>query len=234
MAMKEIRLRVIRDENTGEVGLALADMRITHETNAATEGLLIAHDVVEHVNGADAIGSIDDELEALGAIWYVRGQYSDLRRDGVGSAYTVHENIAADITRMFADFFHGAHVDLSPMRTHPTDADDDFREIINLALADMRNEVRDAGTPEQELAEREAEYIAVCLPRMRRGYRKARNKYDRYGRFAANSLFWAIAGAVDRALKHHELFEGQEFTLHYDVREGTATVEEFYGFANDE
>lgn len=231
--MKKVKLQVIRDENTGEIGLVLADMRITHETNAATEGLLIAHDLVEHVNGAKHIGSIDDELEALGAIWYVRGQHSDLRRDGVGSAYTVHENIASDIVRMFADFFHGAHVDLSPMRTHPTDADDDFREIITIALASMRDEVRDAGTPEQELAEREAEYIAVCLPRMRRGYRKARNKYERYGRFAANTLFWAVADAVDKAMKYHEMFEGQEFTLYYDVAQGAAHVDESYSFNED-
>lgn len=226
---KTVRLRVIRDESHGELGLALAAMPVDETTNAATDGLLIAHDVLEHVNGAAAIGTIDDELEALGAIWYLRGQFGTLRRDSVGSAYTVEENIAGDVVRMFADFFHGAPVDTTPIRTYACDADESFREIIEIALRQTRGEVRDSHcdtlTQENEIAEREREYMRVCLPRMRRGYRKARKLYP--DAWAAHQLFWAISDAVQRVLKFHELDEGAEYELIYWPTEARATCDEY-------
>lgn len=38
--------------------------------NSSMEGRLIAHDVIEHVSG---IGSVAEEIQALGAMYYVRG-----------------------------------------------------------------------------------------------------------------------------------------------------------------
>ena len=43
------------------------------EVIPARTGLLLAHDVIEHVNGFKVLGTKWDEVEALGAAYYVRG-----------------------------------------------------------------------------------------------------------------------------------------------------------------
>lgn len=200
-----------RDDEFGGIGLCIPGTNPTVTFNPAQDGLTVAHDLIEHVNGPREIGTIDDELEALGAVWFVRGQFSDLNRDGRGSAYTAHENIASDITRMFRDFFYGSYVSLSVPRTRACEADDDFREIIECAVKEARSELNDDEIPE-EVAHKQRMYMAVCLPRMRIGYRKAKRKY-KHGR-DANRLFWEIADAVDPYAKRCE-FEGQQFELIY-------------------
>lgn len=218
MKLQTVILEVFKDHN-GTLGLGLKGMPRNYDTDAATDGLLIAHDLIEHPNGPEAIGTIDDELEALGGIWYARGQWSDLRRDNVRSRYSVEENISSDVVRMFRDFFYGAHVDLSPIRSKTTPADHAFREIIEISLRDARKEL-DGDEDPKAVRRREREYFRVCLPRMRRGWHKARRRFERHGRFAANSLFWEIAGAVERYAKHPE--EGYEYELTYGFRDGQA------------
>jgi hypothetical protein len=127
--------------------------------------------------------------------------------------YSTHQNIASDITRMFRDYFYGAHVDTTPPRTQACEADDDFRHILECAAKDMRSEIDDVGEDTiGELDKMEAEYVRVCLPRMRIGYRKAKRRFEHHGRWFANSLFWAIAEAVDAITREVE-YEGQEFEL---------------------
>lgn len=220
MRTRTVILEAFEDISTGLVGLGLQDLRNRDDNNAAHAGLLIAHDLIEHVNGTHNIGSIDDELEALGGIWWVRGQWDDLNRDGVGSAYTVHENIASDITRMFRDFFYGSHVNTTPPRTKACDADDDFKEIIECAMRDILDEIDE---DDKGLAIRKRkEYLRVCVPRMRIGYRKCRDRFKGYSKPMANTLFWEIAEAVDPYAKHCE-FEGQQFELVYGIdRNGRA------------
>lgn len=222
-------LVAFEDQNFGGVGLGLADMPRNDDTNAATDGLLIAHDLLEHVNGARAIGTIEDELEALGAIWFVRGQFHELRRDNVGSAYTVHQNIASDVVRMFRDWFYGAHLDTKAPRTRPCDADADFLEVIACAERDMRREL-DSDEDPREVVRRLREYRRVILPRMRIGYRKAARRF-KGDAYAANRLFWEVAEAVGRVFKGGELFEGQRFELVYGIDDGRAFArcDESYG-----
>ncbi len=224
-----VLLDAFRDDNTGEIGLGIAGLRRDETTNAAVDGVLLAHDLIEHVNGPEAIGTIDDELEALGAIWYVRGQHADLSRNGVGSRYSPEQNIASDVSRMFRDFFYGQHVTLACPRTLATDEDDAFREIIALARKEALQELDEDEREKQDTAEMLAAYTRVCLPRMRIGYRKAKRKYEPHGRWFGNSLFWLIADAVEPYCKHAE--EGMQYQLVYGIREGSAFAqcEEYYG-----
>lgn len=211
--MKTVILEAFRDESTGELGLGVLGMPRDQNTNAANDGVLIAHDLIEHVNGPEQIGSIDDELEALGAVWYVRGQYGELRRDGIGSRYTVEENIASDVIRMFSDHVRGGqHVSYAPLRTRPVTHDYDLRCILAYADAAYLSEFNE--DEHEEARARWPGYRAVCLHRMRMGYRKARRKWEKRGCYAANAQFWAIAEAVDHAAKHPE-FEGMRYKLRY-------------------
>jgi len=234
---KRIILTCAEDGEFGGYGLLLPGMHAGHDVNPAADGLLLAHDLLEHQNGVAAIGGIDDELEALGGIWYVRGQFDDISRDGSGSAHTTHQNIAGDVVRMFRDYFCGVYVNTTPPRTRALpEADDDFREIIAEALKQTRGEVdREDATPE-EIAQKEAAYIAVCLPRMRIGYRKAARRFK--DARTANRLFWDVTDAVNRAIgvrswrdndrgRSNGLdYEGQQFELSYtyDPRTGDCAV----------
>jgi hypothetical protein len=231
MKTQHIKLKCIKDRDTGIIGLILADMPQNDDTNAASEGMLLAHDILEHQNGAKCIGSIDDELEALGGLWYVRGQHGELRRDGGGSIYNVHENAAFDLSRMFRDHFYGHYVSSAP-RTQKCEADEDFKEVINYTLEQIPKELDSEELQNPEFSKLRDEYIKACLSRLRIGYRKAFNKYEKHGRFFANDLFWAISQATDSYCKNSE-YLGQEYILEFGSdKHGNAWArcEEFYNF----
>jgi hypothetical protein len=223
--MKRIILESFKDDETGEVGLGLLNLPRDYTTNAAHDGMTIAHDIIEHVNGPEKIGTIDDELEALGAIWYVRGRHGEIRRDGIGSAYTPEQNIASDVVRMFRDHVSGGqYVHYDTKRVRACDYHDaSLLEIVEVAERSYREEFN-----ENERAKaRKAwpAYAAIALKRMRTGYRKARRKWESRGSFAANNQFWAIADAVQPYAKRAEL-EGRRFVLTYG--DGEAYCEEQY------
>lgn len=227
--MTTIYLEAFKDDETGTLGLGIVGAPRHEGMNAATEGLLIAHDLIEHQNGLAAIGGIDDELEALGAIWYVRGQHGELTRDGSGSRFTVYENIASDVVRMFRDYAMGAYVAAQP-RSGKVSHDDDLQQILTDADETWRGEVD--GEDEYirsrhgvNTAQLWSAYRGIALARMRIGYAKARRRWERRGRHAANNRFWQIAEAVQPHCQPE--YEGQRFKLTYDLL--GANCEEDYG-----
>jgi hypothetical protein len=235
MKTQRIKLKCIEDNTTGIIGLILADMPQNDDTNAANEGLLIAHDILEHQNGAKRIGTIDDELEALGGLWYVRGQHGELSRDGRGSMYSVHESVAFDLSRMFRDHFYGHHVSKAP-RTRKCEADEDFKEIINCTLEQIPGELDSEELGNPKLSILRDEYLKACLARLRIGYRKAFKKYEKHGRFFANDLFWVIVQQVNMYCKNAE-YPGQEYMLEFGAdKHGNAWArcDEFYDFDEEE
>lgn len=239
--MKPLRviLDVFKDEPTGEIGLKLEGAPASDEMFAAREGRLIAHDLLEHVNGPEVIGDIGDELEALGAIWYVRGRHSDLSRDGVGSAFGPHENVASDVSEMAIKSISSGEMVTTP-RTRAHEADDDFRDIIEHATKSAREEWRAQNDSEIDAGDL-AHYMRAALGRMRTGYRKAARKYAAVN---VNAAFWAIAGAVDKVTGGRvrypyerttgaELYEGAQFELTYNWDTGRATCFEHYPEEDD-
>lgn len=206
--MKTADLVIYTDEN-GTLGWGLTDMPHDDTTNSG-DGLQIAHDLLEHVNGPGLIGTIHDELEALGAIWYVRGQHGELRRDGAGSRYSIAENVASDVVRMFCEHYHGADMVYDDKRTRAVEHDDELGETLAAADAMWRAELDSPGNA--NAATHWQRYRKEALARMRTGYRKARARYEARGRYAANNLFWGIVQAIADA---GETYEGQRFTLRY-------------------
>lgn len=222
--MKRTMLIVREDHETGETGLAIACVNPHAQMNTTTDALLIAHDLIEHVNGVERIGTIDDELEALGAIWYVRGQHGELRRDHAHFWRPVHYHIAADVTRVFWDHWDGGVIcDLRKFRT-PTEADDAIDEILEHAEQSYLAE-RDENDSPISVRFAWMSYKAIARRRMQRGYRKAHTKWEKRGRFAANNQFWAITDAVQPYCKGLEL--GRELVLHWGS--GEARCEEYFG-----
>jgi hypothetical protein len=199
--MRHIRLRSFEDQDLGEVGLGIVGMKLKGGS-AAMRGLLIAHDLLEHQNGIGAIGSVGDELEALGGVWYVRGQHDDINRNCTNwHAPEVH--IASDVINLARYFSNGAPLRVRVPKTREHFQDDAFREIIEIAKSHQ-----------EESFEGEGQYYIDALHLMRAGYNKAQTRFGNSYKCMANSQFWSIAEAVDRHAKHLD-YEGQEFRLSY-------------------
>ncbi len=235
--MRHVRLYADRCDLSGELGLYVRklDRSGRDDMSAATDGLMIAHDLIEHQNGIAAIGTIPDELEALGAIWQTRGRFCDMRRDGP-DYHSPATHIASDITRMGREALCGAEYDhkhgcdgsmawaVRQFRTHTHELDDSFMESINLARADLREECADIDLADKSKKMLVTTYLCASLHLMRIGARKLAKRFGG-NPMRANNQFWAIANAVDPCAKHLE-WEGQEFRLSYG--NGQAYCEEIF------
>jgi hypothetical protein len=207
--MRGIRLIARSDEFAHEPGLMLAGIPNLDGAMAERgDGVLIAHDILEHCNGVRNIGNVWDELEALGAIWEVRGRHGDLRTGR--NIHSPAENIAFDITRMFPDWQQETRQRFVPTRCCVYD--EDFREMIEIARRDIRRE--------HEPSERGGldAYLDETLHRLRIGFRKARRRFG--GGYAGYEQFAVVQQAAADAVEMID-FEGQEFVLAYDRRQAT-------------
>lgn len=215
--MRYVRLIAVSDEYDSSPGLIVKGTPQMEGMMADREGLLVAHDLIEHQNGAKHIGAVWDELEALGGIWHARGRWGDLMQKH-GSHYSPAENVASDLTRMFSDWgneYPPREHRLKATRAH--DHDEDFLEIIAISRRDIPREHDETDRDEME------RYLAEALHRMRTGFRKAARRFP--GQFASNNQMRAIKEAVESVVRYID-FEGQEFILAYG--NGEATCREFY------
>ncbi len=214
------------DNATGELGFCLSELRSQDEPSMATEGLLMAHDLIEHVNGVKNIGSIPDELQALGGIWFVRGQFNDISRNGRGSMHTSYQHVASDVTRMARDWCYSD--DWMPLTIPKRLRCNHLDNLIEIAAIGKHNamlgEYPEIEREDQvEFKDRLATYWRCVLPLMVRGFNKAARRWK--SAIHANSQFWNIANALDPYVKHPEC-EGQQLLLRWGS--GEATCEEHY------
>jgi len=207
--MKVVDLEVREDSVSGELGLCLVDLiRMDDMPTVDTDGIQIAHDLIEHQNGVRAIGSVHDELQALGAIWFVRGQHGYLRRNDPGY-YTPEQNLGSDVARQALDFgWHGSLGGIIP-RNRAGDCEEVFQEILEYGRQSYRQEVKYDEAPAYD----PREYFEAVVPLLRMGYRKARRRFPDAN--VANTMFFSIQEAVQGC---HVEFEGQRFKLRYSWR----------------
>lgn len=220
-------LEYAKDKDTEELGFIVKGSKDRGGYNVASEGLLIAHDILEHARIED-IGTIGDELKALGGIWFVRGEYGDLRRDSRGSIYSPHENVASDVTNMARYILCGGSKLHCKVPEHIKPACcpvySDFEAIIDIARKDIPKEL------EGEDYNRAAmqQYLNNALKLMVMGYNHAKKRFRPVGgQIAANNLFWRISEEVEKALKWAE-FEGQQFSLSVSAAACKVYCEELY------
>lgn len=221
-----------QDEEYGGLGFRIeGSKKIAGAYNMATEGLLIAHDILEHSKIED-IGTIGDELKALGGVWFVRGQLSDMRRDGIGSMYTPHQNVASDVVNMGRSIVLGHtkyYAKVPRVQPNKCIVINDLLDIIAEARKDLPGELEVEEYTKAALDK----YLDDTLKFMVYGYNKAKERYRRIGgRYRANKLFWDITEEVDTALKQAE-YEGQRFKLKINYSKCEATCEELYEYWED-
>lgn len=223
--MRHVRLIAISDEYDREPGLAIKGAAVNSDGFMADRpgmgngGGLIAHDLLEHVNGVHNIGPVWDELEALGGIYQVRGRHGDLMNGR--TMHSVETNLAADISRMYQQWLgenDGPNGDTVGRTPH--DYDEDFKAAIAIAREEIAKEWPYQSEEPLDLAAVDR-YLDLTLRRMRVGFRKAQKKYGTSWNGAG--LYQAVRDAVNGC---HVDYEGQEFVLSYG--NGEAHIREFY------
>ena len=220
--MRHLGLTVKEDFASGETGLILDDIRQIDTFMVTTDGLLVAHDILEHQNGLRSIGSVDDELEALGALWFVRGWTGQLRRDGVGDIYSVEESIGTDILNLAQVYNNGVNFRTPVPNTRASEAEDALQAICESGFDWMQKEFEHY-EDDYVNGDRMSHYKRSVIHYLRRGYSKAKKRFGSMSK--AHYMFWNIAEAVNPVAKHLE-FEGQQFKLSYDANR--AYCSEFY------
>jgi hypothetical protein len=211
------------NEEFGGMGLRIDGSTLnSSEYNMATDGLLIAHDILEHSKIKD-IGPIGDELKALGAIMYVRGQFGELRKGP--QMHSIETNLASDITRMARDWFYSPHFDCPIPNAKTCDYLESFEEAINISREELPGEMEGDETFKRADIE---PYFKATLSFMIKGYQNAVKRFSHINdSYHINRLFWNIAESVDVLLKHAE-YEGQQFILHINMTKNRVMWEEYY------
>lgn len=216
--MRRVPLIAVTDEYDSAPGLAIKGAHVAADFMADRDGRLLTHDVLEHLNGPQQIGSVWDECEALGAYIYVRGQFGG---DSVESRYrpfSLADNLAADLSRMFGQWrgescFEGPH---ARTRCKPLDhwIECELDSAMAKTRADARTECESEFEEDSERAESDLErYLVFARERFRYGYRKAARRYRNAD--SAFALFETIKAALVAFTKRGELFEGAEYVLEY-------------------
>lgn len=220
--MRHVRLIAISDEYDTKPGLAIKGTSQFEGFAADRDGILIPHDLLEHQNGLKNMGTVWDELEALGGIWQVRGRWGDMV---VRNAHSPETNLASDITRMFPEWLAESRY-LGPnglrVGSRPHDEDETFGLICDIARHDIPREYGDDSDYETRLENVDL-YLQFALQRMRAGYRKAERRFG--DRFLGINTFRNMHEALQDALRWLD-YEGQEFVLSYG--NGDATVREYF------
>lgn len=230
--MRNLRLRAVEDDEFGSLGLKFV---IPHKlcTGRFTiqSGLLLAHDVIEHQQGTQKIGSIGDEMIALGGICYTRGQWGEISRDGVGGAYSVEENIASDLHGQMANLYFENNVPFRAKLVKSRDEDPSgfVDGVIECARENWSNRYERWDVDQNLHQEQIDTYLEACRTFMLHGSKLANRRFG--SGILANDLFWQIERETDGLIKSME-YEGQEFTLGYDfnrnIRFHEVYDEEFY------
>jgi len=202
--MKYLRIIQTECQVSGGMGWAIKGADIDHHDFAASfpdDMRLIAHDIVEHPSLVN-IGSVEDELEALGGAWNTRGKWGDSVTD---------EGIAGDVGNMFSQCPAG-ELKKAP-KTRGFYDEDLFKMIIKLAkkyAKDMCGYTKQAWK----------KFKKQALRWMGLGYVKSVKRFG--DRFVSNNLFNSIKEELERVVQYAMPYE--EVSLGYSFKNGRVKV----------
>lgn len=176
-----------------------------------SESYGIAHDIVEHINGIDSIGTIEDELEALGAFWETRCKYQDVRRD-MQVRDDPQETLANDLYNVII-YWNRRKLYFKKTYKHPEDQS--FLDAIELFKLRFKN-YQFTDLNENDFTQDQIDYFCnAALNLLRVGSRKLIRKYRKYDyiepSMAANAVFYNIVEAIKEAESY--IVEGSEVKL---------------------
>lgn len=197
-----------------------------------TSPVVIAHDMVEHVNGLEAIGTIGDELMALGGIWLTRGHWGDMERGDHASLCTPVQAIAGELPDLYYRYHRGISFGVARPEVSETDLEnyeETWEEITNEAIKITRGDWVDEDMWSLDTWN---DFIKAGHKFFTAGADKLFVLYNGTV-MQANSDFWGIHDAIAECLKHVE-YEGQVFELRPNPQTGKFTTEEIFPEEEDE
>ena len=190
------RLKVV--ESDGQLFVVLDRLRnLDFDVAMTVDGQVVAHDIVEHCNGIENIGSVEDELEALGAILYVRGV------NGV--------EVDADIVTLFETTVMGELTLDWITRSRSVIGEENIVDNIMKARSRLLKGVRDEPYPEEVTVAHVNTFLEQAHHRMRKGWMKAHSRWKSWER--ALNQFSAIELAVNYLLKDGDFGTFNEYKL---------------------
>lgn len=215
--MKWLTLRVSTDLDMGDQGFEIEGMHQFHDKFVGSTGIIVAHDIVEHVNGLGAIGTIGDELMALGGIWRCRGRWGDIARGTVGSALSGEQYVAGEIPMLYHRFREGTPIrrkipTFSAFQPGMTGAIAEDLAVFEGILETAKPMVRGNWDDDWDYHSW-TEFCEKAVPLMQAGAIKFTKRWG--DDLIGNSQFWAIHDEVEAVIQDHKLFDGQIWTLGY-------------------
>lgn len=164
-------------------------------------GTGVAHDIIEHQPGDS--GTVEEELMALGAALYVRGNGNYWARSEVPPGGQVGSDLSNDLAFKYGGVEEGI---ASPSRTHKLE--DFAEEWIKQALVDAQKEFEyHAQFYSNELEEfhaNVADYLQKVPGWLRIGYRKAKKRYSKVSPWDLCSLFKKVEEDADKYINRAE------------------------------
>lgn len=207
---------LIAKEEEGQLGWTLEGLpSCEDESQTITrEGYIIAHDLLDHVTGFESMGSINDELIAMGALWFIRGEYDEMRRGSTvhrSNESSVADTVASfgrDVLQHDSDNFN--KVDLEDIE-HDTHC---FQGVIECARQEIISEWEHDKDLDGEDHAAIINYLIQANALLEQGYTLAQERYnDNWSQ--VNALFFDIVEILDKHM-HEPEFEGEEMILHID------------------
>jgi len=212
-------LQARENQNTGELGWM--DSRVPFSSDIfepLSEGLGIAHDCLEHT----AFGSVADEIEAHGAMYWVRYEGGWSANNG----FTLDPSaFASEWQNLLQALMMEGYLP-TPPKTRPLDeaVEEDISSIIEQGRAYcIRNVIADDPDRDED-SRKDLERIAeVFRAYFRKGYRNAVRRYKGLASCEVAALFMSIEKAF--TLQRIE-YEGQEIEVIVDLKTQRVCIEE--------
>lgn len=195
-------------------------------------GRTVAHDFLEHAPGDD--GSIAGELQALGAIQYVRGDSGAFNVDPA-------ELLSNDLRELFEFFtFRDYQIEKAPLAT-------EVHHLFEGTWKHMRKTLKselNIGTQHANHTWDDTSERAQLAPFLRHrwdivrwasiGYDRAAERYGRLGSWRVFHAFQEIEKRAQAFIDANEEYVGEaKLTIRFDTETGELTFKEFTGFEDD-
>lgn len=186
MLTKRIELYAASDDTDSEenLGLVIYGMDIEGKSlMAARSGNLLAHDMLEHLDGPENIGCPYDEMMALGVLWFVRGHDWHMGNPEGKYVASPPDRLAWDICTLWEDLNEAEEIDRWDGPEPDCDAIEEIEGIIERAKSKIIRE--------EDYAHHYDNFFAAVRSRMVEGYNKAQEVYG--DRIYALELYQEVA-----------------------------------------
>jgi hypothetical protein len=221
--MKKYSLVIKEHEEYGGLGIVVDTGRNYFEPGL--DGLVVAHDILEHTVKPHSCG-YTDELMAIGG--YIAGRVQ-VGYNSRGYRSASIDDVSSDIQSLLTASLNGDDYDFTKIDKCNSYLQDQWimdklRKNVREGIIEALDEWSDGEYGEEELADYDIDSIVgwIC-----KGYQAFNRRFSYSLRtYGYKSLFDSIRKESDRFLS--DAIEGQTATLHVDFSSGRVFIEEDY------